>query len=95
MHLIIAHYVDLESINILDLVNALAIIFHDVVYEGSDVLMFDKLKNFEACGIQKVVSRHRFKKYVQNRFENMALGDLSIVILILQVDAGAKELQGS
>lgn len=94
MHLIVAHYVDLESINILDLFNTLTIVFYDVVYEGFNALVFDKLKNFKASGIQKVVSRHRFKKYVQDRFENIVLGDLSVIIVVLQVDAGAKELQG-
>lgn len=62
---------------------------------GFGVLTFDVFEEFEAGGVEEVVSRHGLVNDVEDRSEMVSLDHLVVVTLVLQSDALAEKLQRS
>ena len=95
MSLIVSEDEIAKSVHIGDVLDLVTVGLNQMTDQSLDVLSLNKVKEFEACRIEKIVPWHSFDHNIQNRLEEFILDHLLIVKLILQTDKIAKELQRS
>lgn len=92
MGLVITHDVVAESIDVCDLCHLLPVVLDHMADDVLDVFPLDEIEEFQASGVQKIVTRHRLNDQIQNGLKKLALGHLLNVELVLQLDEIAEEL---